>query len=48
LGLVDANEAFQHYEQLKKLGFQAAALHCRDYVLAEESVHKFRQRFGNL
>ena len=46
LGLADDSSCLKHYEMLCQLGFQAAELHCRDFVLPEESVHNFRQRFG--
>jgi amino acid adenylation domain-containing protein len=46
LGLVDGHTCLQHYEVLNQLGLQAAALHCEGYLLAEESMRNFRQRFG--
>ena len=36
------------YQLLQRLGYQAAALHCRGYTLPEESVRRFRKRFGYL
>jgi hypothetical protein len=47
VGIVDASTCVQHYELLGQLGFQAADLHCRGYVLAEESIRTFRRRFGD-
>jgi hypothetical protein len=46
LGIVDDNSCAQHYQLLQQLGFQAAAPQCRGYTLPEESVRRFRKRFG--
>jgi acyl transferase domain-containing protein/acyl-CoA synthetase (AMP-forming)/AMP-acid ligase II/acyl carrier protein len=46
VGLVDVANSVRHYETLGKLGFQAADLHCEDYVLVAEAVSEFRRRFG--
>ena len=46
LGIVDDDSCKLHYQQLQRLGYQAARLHCRGYTLPEESVRKFRERFG--
>ncbi|MBO1049480.1 MAG: amino acid adenylation domain-containing protein [Dolichospermum sp. DEX182a] len=46
LGSVDVNTSLQHYEVLTKLGFEAADLHCEDYVLPKESIQKYAYRFG--
>jgi acyl carrier protein len=46
LGIVDDNSCTLHYQLLQQLGFQAAAPQCRGYTLPEESVRRFRKRFG--
>jgi amino acid adenylation domain-containing protein len=45
IGLVDDSSCLQHYKLLCQLGFQAAELHCRDFVLPDESIRNFRRRF---
>ena len=47
VGIVDSSTCVQHYQLLGQLGFQAADLHCRGHVLAEESIRTFRRRFGD-
>jgi hypothetical protein len=47
VGLADQSSCIQHYERLAELGFQAAELHCRDFILSEESVRHFRQRYSS-
>jgi hypothetical protein len=46
VGLVDERTCRQHFQELGRLGFQAAGLHCEGYVLAEESIRNFRHRFA--
>jgi amino acid adenylation domain-containing protein len=46
VGLADQRVCRQYYERLHELGFKAPNLHCRDFVLAEDSVRHFRQRFS--
>jgi amino acid adenylation domain-containing protein len=46
LGLVNVKTSLQHYEKLVALGFQAADLHCGSYVLAQEAIRNFCERFG--
>jgi predicted amino acid dehydrogenase/acyl carrier protein len=46
VGLVNTDNSVRHYETLRKLGFQAADLHCEDYVLAADAISRFRHRFG--
>jgi len=46
IGVVDDASSKSHYQVLQGLGYQAAALQCRGYTLPEESVRKFRKRFG--
>jgi amino acid adenylation domain-containing protein len=46
VGLADQRAGLQYYQRLHELGFQAPELHCRDFVLPEESVRRFRQCFG--
>ncbi len=46
LGLVEAATSCKHYEILKDLGFDAAELHCGNYVLEKEAVKAFRQNFS--
>jgi thioesterase domain-containing protein len=47
LGLVDATSSYEHYKILNELGFDAAELHCGNYVLDKETVKAFRQNFGS-
>jgi amino acid adenylation domain-containing protein len=47
VGLVQLNDSVKHYETLKAKGFQAADLHCEDYVLPEAAINDFRIRFGH-
>jgi len=46
LGPVERTSSLRHYAQLAQLGYQAAELHCEDYVLEESAVQDFRRRFG--
>jgi hypothetical protein len=46
IGLADQRDCLQYYERLHELGFKAPTLHCQDFVLSEDSVRHFRQRFG--
>ncbi len=46
VGVVDVVSCLQNYDRLGQLGFQAADLHCGDYVLPEKSIQNFRRRFG--
>ncbi|MGZ8498342.1 MAG: amino acid adenylation domain-containing protein [Candidatus Binatia bacterium] len=46
LGVVDDASSKSHYQVLQGLGYQAAGLQCRGYTLPEESVRRFRKRFG--
>jgi hypothetical protein len=46
LGIVDDASCKLQYQLLQQLGYQAAGLHCRGYTLPEESVRRFRKRFG--
>jgi len=46
LGIVDDDSCNLHYQQLQRLGYQAARLHCRGYTLPEQAVRRFRKRFG--
>jgi thioesterase domain-containing protein len=45
--LVDVTSSYQHYRTLKRLGFDAAELHCGNYALDKEMVKAFSQRFGS-
>ncbi len=45
IGLVEIENAFEHYKVLNELNFQAADLHCEGYVLEEELVNRFHNRF---
>ncbi|OAD20995.1 amino acid adenylation domain-containing protein [Candidatus Thiomargarita nelsonii] len=47
VGLVQLHESVKHYETLISLGFQAANLHCENYVLPDEAISHFRERFGH-
>jgi predicted amino acid dehydrogenase/acyl carrier protein len=47
VGLVQLNESVKHYETLISMGFQAADLHCENYVLPDEAIEHFRKRFGH-
>jgi hypothetical protein len=47
VGFVQLNESIEHYEMLVSLGFQAADLHCEDYVLSEDVIGHFQKRFGH-
>lgn len=47
VGFVQLNESVKNYETLISLGFQAADLHCENYVLSENAISKFRERFGH-
>ncbi len=46
VGLVDSSSSLRHYAMLEQLGYQAAPLHCEDFVLEEAQVQRFRQRLG--
>jgi|GEM_PF-1959113 len=46
LGRTDEATAYEHYEKLKELGFEAADPHCGEYVLSPENIRIFRSRFG--
>jgi acyl carrier protein/predicted amino acid dehydrogenase len=48
LGEIDLHQLLKHFEILKQLKFQAADLHCEDYVLSEEGIQSFRQQFSQL
>jgi hypothetical protein len=45
LGQVDLQSSLRHYEMLGRLGYQATALHCEEYLLPERAIQVFRQRF---
>ena len=46
IGLMEVEACLRHYEKLHELGFQAAELHCKQYILPGEAIRSFRQRFG--
>ena len=46
LGKVNSDDALANYRKLVQLGFDAADLHCGEYVVADELISKFRQQFG--
>jgi amino acid adenylation domain-containing protein len=46
LGLVDSGDSVRHYQRLSSLGFVAAALHCRDFILPSDCVTEFRHKYG--
>ncbi|MGH7827843.1 MAG: phosphopantetheine-binding protein, partial [Candidatus Binatia bacterium] len=46
VGPADLGSCIQYRERLGDLEIQAAELHCRDFLLPEESVRDFGQRFG--
>ncbi len=46
VGLTQLDNSVEHYETLLSMGFQAADLHCEDYVLPDEAIRHFRGRFG--
>ncbi|HEY7414244.1 MAG TPA: amino acid adenylation domain-containing protein, partial [Ktedonobacteraceae bacterium] len=45
-GIPDGKACLQHYEALVRLDIRAADLHCEDYVLSQEAIQHFQQRFG--
>ena len=47
VGIPDTDSCLQHIDVLDQLGFQAADLHCEGYLLPEELIRRFRERFGN-
>jgi len=47
VGLVQLNDSVKHYETLISMGFQAANLHCEDYVLPDEAISHFRENFAH-
>jgi len=47
VGLVQLHESVKHYETLISMGFQAADLHCENYVLPFDAINHFRERFGH-
>ncbi len=47
VGFVQLDESVKHYESLISKGFQAADLHCENYVLPFEAIRHFRARFGH-
>jgi hypothetical protein len=48
VGLPGLNTCLAHYEVLRQLGFQAANLHCENFVPDERSIQDFRGRFGRV
>ena len=44
--LADTDSCLQHIQVLDQLGFQAADLHGEGYLLPEELIRRFRERFG--
>jgi amino acid adenylation domain-containing protein len=46
VGFVQLNDSVKHYNTLNSLGFQAADLHCEDYVLPYDAISHFRERFS--
>jgi hypothetical protein len=46
LGIVDVRASSKHHTLLRQLGFEAADLHCEEFVIPAESVRSFQQRFG--
>jgi hypothetical protein len=46
LGPINDREPSLHYQKLISLGFQAAGLHCEDFVLPQEQIQSFRRHFG--
>lgn len=46
VGHVQLDDSVEHYETLIAMGFQAASLHCEDYVLPDETISHFREHFG--
>ena len=46
IGIADTESCLQHINVLDQLGFQAADLHGEGYVLPEELIRKWRERFG--
>ena len=47
IGLANDRESWLHYQKLTSLGFQAAGLHCGQFVFQQEQVRNFRARFGH-
>jgi amino acid adenylation domain-containing protein len=46
LGFVGSEEAFDNYQKLCQLGFSAADLHAMDYVVSDNLISSFRNKFG--
>jgi amino acid adenylation domain-containing protein len=47
VGFVQLNDSLKHYDTLISLGFQAADLHCENYVLPFDAISHFRERFAH-
>jgi predicted amino acid dehydrogenase/acyl carrier protein len=48
IGIADLISCLQYHALLRQLGFKAAELHCRDFVLPQESIRNFRRGFGSV
>ena len=46
IGEVDGEICLRHYELLHKLKFGVTDLHCEGYAIQEDSIRRFRERFG--
>lgn len=48
LGSVDVRECCKNYEVLSDLHFKGAKLHCDDYIIPDNCINRFRNKFGCL
>lgn len=46
IGEVDLNNSVQHYQKLINLGFEAAELHCEDFILDNKIIKSFREKYA--
>lgn len=46
IGEVELNDCVQHYQKLIHLGFEAAELHCEDFILDHQLIKSFTEKFG--
>jgi amino acid adenylation domain-containing protein len=48
IGAVDLNDGAEHYQKLVDSGFEAADLHCQEFILDRDKVRRFSEKFGLL
>jgi predicted amino acid dehydrogenase len=46
MGAVDLNDGTKHYQRLIDSGFEAAELHCQEFILDRKKVQRFSKKFS--